>query len=172
MFLKGCVLKNFAIFTGKNLCWSLFFNKVASLKTYNFIKKRLQHEYFHVNIAQLLRAASFMEHLRWLLLHLKEYDYQIPGITKFNYSRCLHQNHQCNNQENNRYGILKFKPVIMNTIVKRITITEFWNLNMLPKDVKRSKKNQLQKECTCFTSKKIPRLLFSYDSKKSHSRKL
>ena len=29
MLLKIGVLKNFAILTGKNLCWSLFFNKVA-----------------------------------------------------------------------------------------------------------------------------------------------
>ena len=29
MLLKIGVLKNFAISTGKNLCWSLFFNKVA-----------------------------------------------------------------------------------------------------------------------------------------------
>ena len=31
MFFKIGVLKNFAIFTGKHLCWSLF-NKVAGLK--------------------------------------------------------------------------------------------------------------------------------------------
>ena len=29
MFCKKVVLKNFAKFTGKHLCWSLFFNKVA-----------------------------------------------------------------------------------------------------------------------------------------------
>ena len=34
--IKICVLKNFATFTGKQLCWSLFFKKL------NFIKKRLQ----------------------------------------------------------------------------------------------------------------------------------
>ena len=32
LFLKVCVFKNFAIFKGKHLCWSLFFDKVASLK--------------------------------------------------------------------------------------------------------------------------------------------
>ena len=30
VFFKKGVLKNFANFTGKHLCWSLFFNKVAS----------------------------------------------------------------------------------------------------------------------------------------------
>ena len=32
LFLKVCVFKNFAIFKGKHLCWSFFFDKVASLK--------------------------------------------------------------------------------------------------------------------------------------------
>ena len=31
MFFKLGVLKGFAIFIGKNLCWSTLFNKVASL---------------------------------------------------------------------------------------------------------------------------------------------
>ena len=42
---RGCsvrksVLRNFAKFTGKHLCQSLFFNKVTS-SACNFIKKRL-----------------------------------------------------------------------------------------------------------------------------------
>ena len=32
LFLKVCVFKNFAVFKGKHLCWSLFFDKVGSLK--------------------------------------------------------------------------------------------------------------------------------------------
>ena len=42
MFLKKAVLKNFAIFTGKHVCWNLFFNKNASLQGPSFIKKRLE----------------------------------------------------------------------------------------------------------------------------------
>ena len=30
---KEAVLKNFAIFTGKHLCWSLFLNKNAGLQS-------------------------------------------------------------------------------------------------------------------------------------------
>ena len=41
---KKGVLKNFANFTGKQLCWNLF------------IKKRLQHRYFTLTF---LRASSF-----------------------------------------------------------------------------------------------------------------
>ena len=33
----------------------------------NFIKKRLQHGCFPVNIAKILKIAYFIEHLRWLL---------------------------------------------------------------------------------------------------------
>ena len=42
MFFKIGVLKNFAIFTGKHLCW----------KACHFIKKRLQHKCFTVNITK------------------------------------------------------------------------------------------------------------------------
>ena len=37
-------------------------------KTPDFIKKRLQHRCFPVNIAKFLRTAFFIEHLRWLLI--------------------------------------------------------------------------------------------------------
>ena len=59
LFKKG-VLKNFAIFSGKHLCWSLFL--------INFIKKRLQHRCFPANIVKFCRIAFFIEQLQWLLL--------------------------------------------------------------------------------------------------------
>ena len=42
------------IFTGKQLCWGLFFNKVAGHQSCNFITRRLQHRYFLVNIENFL----------------------------------------------------------------------------------------------------------------------
>ena len=66
MSFKIGPLKNFKIFTGKHLCWSLFFNKVAGLQACNFIKKRLQRKCFPLNIAKSLRTA-FKEHLWWIL---------------------------------------------------------------------------------------------------------
>ena len=42
VFHKKAVLKKFAVFTGKHLCWNLFFNKNASLQGPNFIKKGLE----------------------------------------------------------------------------------------------------------------------------------
>ena len=51
MFFKIGVLKNFTIFSRKHLTAS------------NFIKKRLQHRCFSVNIAKFSRRAFFIEHL-------------------------------------------------------------------------------------------------------------
>ena len=51
VFRKNGVLKNFAMFTRKDLCWSLF-----GVFEVNFIKKRLQHRYFPVNITKFLRT--------------------------------------------------------------------------------------------------------------------
>ena len=62
VFYKKTVLKNFSIFTGKRLCWSLFFNKIAGYQSCNYIKKRLQHKCFSVNIANFLRT-SFLTNI-------------------------------------------------------------------------------------------------------------
>ena len=64
MFFKIGALNNFAIFSGLD---SLF-NKVSCLEACDFIKKRLQHSYFPMNMAEFLRTAFFKEHFWWLLL--------------------------------------------------------------------------------------------------------
>ena len=55
VFCKNGVFRNFAKFTGKHLCQSFFFNKVAGLKP-----------------AKFLRTPFLKEHLRWLLLDIKK----------------------------------------------------------------------------------------------------
>ena len=67
VFCKKGVFRNTAKFTGKHLCQSLFFNKVAGLRTSTLLKKRLWHRYFPVSFAKFLRRPFLMEHLRWLL---------------------------------------------------------------------------------------------------------
>ena len=62
-FIKKTVVKNFAIFTGKYLCQSLF-NKVAGLHACNFIKKRHQRRGFPVNIAKFLGTPIIEKHLQ------------------------------------------------------------------------------------------------------------
>ena len=59
MFFRIGVLKNFANFTRKHLCWSLFFDK------------RLQHRCFLVKFAKFYEHLFSPEHLLWLLLNSK-----------------------------------------------------------------------------------------------------
>ena len=67
VFCKKGVVRNFAKFTGKHLCRSLFF-KVAGLRPATLLKKRLWHRCFPVNFAKFQRTTFLIEHLRWLLL--------------------------------------------------------------------------------------------------------
>ena len=52
---KG-VRRNFAKFTGKPLCQSLFFNRVAGMRPATLFKKRLWHKCFPVNFPKFLRT--------------------------------------------------------------------------------------------------------------------
>ena len=54
--IKKPVLKKFAMFSEKHLCWNLFFNNNAGLQACNFIKKRFKHRCF-VNIVKFLGTA-------------------------------------------------------------------------------------------------------------------
>ena len=55
--MKNGVLENFAKFTGKHLCESLFFNKVAALSPVTLLKKRLWPD------LSLRILRNFQEHL-------------------------------------------------------------------------------------------------------------
>ena len=57
------VLRNFTKFTGKHLCQSLFFNKVAGLRPATLLKKRLWHRYLPVNFLTFLGTPFLKEHL-------------------------------------------------------------------------------------------------------------
>ena len=59
MFCKIGNLRNFAMFTGKHLCWSLFFNKEKETPTQVFPCDYL---------CEFFRTASLIEHPWWLLL--------------------------------------------------------------------------------------------------------
>ena len=70
VFCKKGVLRNCPKFTRKHLWQSLFFNKVASLRPANLLKKRLWRNYFPVNFVKFLRKPFFIEHLWWLHLSM------------------------------------------------------------------------------------------------------
>ena len=66
--LEMGVLKNFANFTGKHLCWCFFLIKLQASGHATLLKKRLQHGDFPVKFAKFLRTPFCTEHFRWLLL--------------------------------------------------------------------------------------------------------
>ena len=66
-----CLIKNFAIFTGKHLCCSLLSITLQAFSPATSLK-RLQHRCFPVNITNFLGTASFMKHLWWLLLYSEQ----------------------------------------------------------------------------------------------------
>ena len=73
--VKKGVLRNFVKFTGKHLCQSLFFNKVAALAS-NFIKKkRLWHRCFPVNFTKFLRT-PFLQNICGRLLLTFQLNYR------------------------------------------------------------------------------------------------
>ena len=67
VFYKKDVLKNFSKFTGKHLCWSLFFNKDAGLRPATLLKNRFQQRCFPVNFVKFLRT-PFLKNTSWRLL--------------------------------------------------------------------------------------------------------
>ena len=69
-FCRKGVLKNFAKLTGKHLCWILFYNKVAGLRTEacNLIKKETPAKVFFFEFCEISKNIIFTEHLGWLFL--------------------------------------------------------------------------------------------------------
>ena len=64
--IKKAFLRHFMMFIGKHLCWGLFFNKVAGYQCCSFIKKRLQHLCFLVNIEKFKITPILKKICEWL----------------------------------------------------------------------------------------------------------
>ena len=69
VFCKKGVLKNFANFTWKYLCWCLFFNKTVCLRPAVLLKKRLRHRCFPVKFTKFLRTPILKNIWEQLVLH-------------------------------------------------------------------------------------------------------
>ena len=79
----GGVLKNFVIFTGKHLCWSLSFIKLQACK---FIEKRLQHWCFPLHVKKFLRTPILKSiSLQLLLIILLVQQLMCFRISLYNY---------------------------------------------------------------------------------------
>ena len=87
MFFKISVLKNFAIFTGTKLCWSLYLITLIA-EACNFIKKRRQHRCFPVNIAKFSGTTFFIKLLRWLLLYWLNIHTEVNNLHSWNEQSC------------------------------------------------------------------------------------
>ena len=74
--IKKGVFKNFAKFTGKHLCQSLFFNKIAGRRPATSLKKRLWHRCFPENLAKFFRTLFLRKTSGWLrLYHISIFPY-------------------------------------------------------------------------------------------------
>ena len=69
MIFKICVLENFAIFTGKHLCWSHFFWKIFFGANFLTFSKRDPSTGVFLWIIQNSEEQPFLEHPWWLLLN-------------------------------------------------------------------------------------------------------
>ena len=79
-------LRDFVKFTGKQLCQSLFFNKVAALRPATLIKKRLWHRCFPVKFVKILRTPFVTQHLRPATLLKKRLWHRCFHV---NFAKCL-----------------------------------------------------------------------------------
>ena len=61
------------------------FDKGAGLQSCNFIKKRLQHTSFPVNIGKFLRTVFCTEHFRWMHMN---HNYEIFVLLTFTLHAC------------------------------------------------------------------------------------
>ena len=81
-YKKG-LLKHFAKFTRKYLCWNLFFNKLANLRP--LFNKRLQHRCFLVNFMKFLRIPFLQNTSQPLILIITflETQFEIDKLLDF-----------------------------------------------------------------------------------------
>ena len=71
MYLKG-VLRNFANFTGKHLCRSLFLKNLQAWRSASLLKRDSSTGASLWNLQKLLKTHFFTEHLLWLLLWISK----------------------------------------------------------------------------------------------------
>ena len=80
--VKKGVFKSFAKFSGKHLCWSLFFTKVVGLSPETLLKMRLQHRCFPVNFSKFSRP-PFLHNTSGI-----SYCYLIANMLSWEFMTC------------------------------------------------------------------------------------
>ena len=79
--LRKGVLRSFLKVTGKHLCKSLLFNKVAGLRPATLLKNKIWHRCFPINFAKFLRAHFLRSTSGQLLLYWTFHSTQYPKET-------------------------------------------------------------------------------------------
>ena len=69
---KKGVLKSFLKVTEKQLCQSLFFNKVAGFRPATLLKKETLAQVYSCEFWQIVKKTFFIKHLQWLLLKIMD----------------------------------------------------------------------------------------------------
>ena len=100
--MKEGVLRNVTKFTGKHLCQSLFFNKVAGSRHATLLKKRLWHRRSPVSFMKFLRTPFLLNTSGWLFLFdnprmcwfcrvcLSPQSFKSPKVSPFsNFACCI-----------------------------------------------------------------------------------
>ena len=80
VFCRKGVLRYFKKFTGKHLCQSLLFNKVAGLRTVTLLKKRFWYKCFTANFSKFLKntfGGCFWKHMNQLIFRKEFVDLQL-----------------------------------------------------------------------------------------------
>ena len=122
--MKEGVLRNVTKFTGKHLCQSLFFNKVAGSRHATLLKKRLWHRRSPVSFMKFLRTPFLLNTSGWLFL------FDNPRMCWF-CRVCLSPNH---------LSLLKSRPFLILPVVffvsspwsRLIVFRTIWLLSLYP----------------------------------------
>ena len=72
--MKKAIRRNFTKFTGKHLCHSLFFDKVADLRPTTLFKRELLHSCFPVDFAKFSRTPFLQNTSGQLILCFMEFS--------------------------------------------------------------------------------------------------
>ena len=88
--LRKGVLRNFTTFTGKHLCQSLFFNKVACLwpLACNFIEKETLAQIFSCECCEISKNTFFTEHLWTTVSESRKESVKLTYLMQLFYSYC------------------------------------------------------------------------------------
>ena len=119
--VKKGVLKNFAKFTGKHLCQSLFLIKLYAC---NFIKKESLAQIFSYEFCEMSKNTIFTEHLQTTVFVLHSQMLWVKAISRLSCSK------KKRNLQENRLQVCNFVKKILPQ--KHLSVIFLWNFSEHP----------------------------------------